>query len=251
MTILKFIASLVLLVGIHTYYSPSAFSMAIECYLKKPPKISVIPSNSLIKYDFTQTKDQLNKVDVDTVSPYGPRHKTSVSGLMSGAISIKSQIAFTQEIYENQGVACTYIQSMDITLHIDPTIFIASEYPKGTCMHNAIMQHELKHVREDQLIINKYANILGRELSSTIDKFRQKYKPVLVSEIPALQQDIQKIIHNDLKEYNQQLNEERQERQQAIDSLEEYESIGKSCSKYKRKRYSYSPHTGHSSSHTH
>jgi len=247
MKILKFIASLVLLVGIYTCYSSPSFSMAIECYPKKAPKISVVPSNSLIKYDFTQTKDQLNKVDVDTVSPYGPRHKTSVSGLMSGSIATKSEIAFTQEIYENQGVACTYIQSMDITLHIDPTIFIASEYPKGTCMHNAIMQHELKHVREDQLIINKYAAILGRELSSTIDKFRQKYKPVLISEIPALQRDIQKIIHDDLKEYNQKLNEERQRRQQAIDSLEEYETIGKSCRGAQRKRYSYSPNTGQSS----
>lgn len=250
MKVLKFIALFIFLIGFQIHYGHTAFSMEIECYPKKAPKISVIPSNSLIKYDFTKTKAQLNNVDVDTVSPYGPRHKTSVSGLMSGAIATKSEMSFTQEVYEYQGVGCTYIKSMDVTLHIDPTIFIASEFPKGTCMHTAIMQHELKHVREDQLIINKYANTLGRELSLVIDKFRKKYKPVLISEIPALQEDIQKIVHDVLREHSQKLNEERQERQQAIDSFEEYESIGKSCNSSKRKRYTYSPRTGqHSHQH--
>ena len=47
-------------------------------------------------------------------------------------------------------------------------------------------------------------------------------------------------IHKDkvLNKYSDQMNDERRRRQQAIDSFEEYEAIGKQC-KSERKRYRY------------
>lgn len=201
----------------------------IECRAKIPPKINVLPSKSRIRYDFTKSKAQLNSVDVDTVSPYGPNHKTNISGLMSGAIQVKHQVAFMHETYDQLGQGCLYLKSIDVKIHIDPTIYIANEYPSGSCMHTAVLTHERKHVREDQLIVNKYADYIGRALFSLMDAQGPAFGPYDTARLPFVQQNIQNSVTKVVKKFNDQMNQERQRRQQAIDSLEEYESIGAKC----------------------
>lgn len=201
----------------------------IECRAQKPPKINVLPSKSHVRYDFSKSKAQLNNVDVDTISPYGPNHKTNVSGLMSGSIQVRHEVAIMHETYQQLGKGCLYIKSVDVKVHIDPTVYIAKEHPKGTCMHNAVLIHERKHVREDQLIVNKYSALLGKALVSVINSQGSSFGPYDVSRLPFVQQNIQKSVTTVVKKYNDQMNEERRERQQAIDNLEEYETIGKGC----------------------
>lgn len=213
------------------HLSPTPVLAEVKCQAKTAPKITVNPSKSRVRYDFTKSKAQLNNVDVDTISPYGPNHKTNVSGLMSGSIQVKSNMGFMHETYDQLGKGCLYLKSVDVSVHIDPTIFIASEYPTGSCMHNAVLVHELKHVREDQLVVNKYSNIIGRALARFVDSQGPAFGPYEEERLPFVQQNIQNSIGKVLKQYNQQLNEERQKRQQAIDSLEEYESIGRRCKK--------------------
>lgn len=203
----------------------------VECVAKVPPKINVKPSKSYVSYDFTKTKAQLNQVDIDTVSPYGPHHKTVVSGLMSGSIQVKHQVAFLHETYKQVDQGCVYLKSIDVSVHIDPTIYIAKEHPKGSCMHNAVLAHELKHVREDQLIVNKYAKYIGNALLKLIDSQGPAFGPYETARVPFVQQNIQNSVTRVVKRFNDKMNEERQKRQQAIDTVEEYESIGAKCPK--------------------
>jgi hypothetical protein len=211
------------------YMAPTPVAAQIECRTKVPPKINVLPSKSLVKYDFTKSKANLNEVDVDTISPYGPQHNTTVSGLMSGSIQVQHQMAFMSETYEQLGQGCVYLKSIEVKVHIDPTIFIAREYPKGTCMHNAVLNHERKHVREDQLIVNKYSNYIGRALALVVDSQGAAFGPFDVDKIPEIQQNVQNSVTKVVKKFNDQMNLERQTRQQAIDSLEEYDNIGIKC----------------------
>lgn len=211
----------------NTYIQPVA--QQVECVAKVAPQINVKPSKSYVRYDFTKTKAQLNAVDIDTVSPYGPNHQTIVSGLMSGSIQVKHQVAFLNETYKELDQGCIYLKSIDVNVHIDPTIYIAREHPKGTCMHNAVLTHELKHVREDQLIVNKYAKRIGQALVKLVDAQGPSFGPYETARVPFVQQNIQNSITRIMKQFNDQMNEERQRRQQAIDSIEEYESIGKKC----------------------
>jgi len=66
----------------------------VTCKPRVAPEINISPSKSRVRYDFTKRKEQLNAVDVDTVSPYGPQHKTQVSGLMSGSIQVKHEMQY-------------------------------------------------------------------------------------------------------------------------------------------------------------
>ena len=216
------------------YLSPTPVVAEIECHAKTAPKINVLPSKSRVRYDFTKSKAQLNNVDVDTVSPYGPNHRTTVSGLMSGSIKVEHQVGFLHETYDQLGTGCIYLKSVKVKVHIDPTIFIAKEHPKGSCMHSAVLVHERKHVREDQLIVNKYSNILGKALASVVDSRGPAFGPYDKSRMPFVQQNIQNSLNKVVKKYNNQMNNERRKRQQAIDNLEEYESIGARCKNKKR-----------------
>lgn len=202
---------------------------AIECRAKVAPKINVVPSNSRVRYDFSKSKAQLNTVDVDTISPYGPNHNAVVSGLMSGAIQVKHQVEFMYETYEQLGQGCIYLRKVDVQVHIEPTVFIASEYPQGTCMHNAVLTHERKHVREDQLIVNKYTSMIGEALLSVVSSQSAGLGPYEKERMPFVQQNVQNSISKVVTKYNDLMNAERKARQQAIDSFEEYESIGKQC----------------------
>ncbi|NCO02722.1 MAG: hypothetical protein GW903_00855 [Alphaproteobacteria bacterium] len=204
-------------------------SFDIQCQHNIAPKIKVSPQQSAIQYDFTKSKDDLGEFDIDTISPYGPQHKTHVGGLMAGEISIEQRVEFTSEVYERQGVGCVHIKAIDVKIKIDPTIYIASEFKKGSCKFNAIMTHEKKHVLVDKKIVNKYASLIGNDLKKTIQNKGVRFGPMRESEIETVQADIQKALGDALTRRRDQMNEERSWDQQAIDTKEEYDSIAAQC----------------------
>lgn len=215
------------------FYMPAPVWAAVSCNLKAAPRISVTPVKSQIKYNFTKTKADLNKINVDTISPYGPHHKTNVSGLMSGSIQLASNVSFMQETYDSKNQGCLYLKAVNVKIHIDPTIYIAREFPKSSCMHNAILAHEFKHVEVDRLIVNKYINLIGRALGKEVDRQSQRYGPMKIIRIAEVQEDIKKSIYDVVLDMNDDMNRERRRRQQAVDTLEEYDSIGVRCKREK------------------
>ena len=216
-----------------SFIVPSTAEAVIECHAKTPPRINVQPVKSRIKYDFTKSKADLNSIDVDTISPYGPQHKTNVSGLMSGAIQLKSNVSFIHETYKFLGRGCVFLKGVDVKIHLDPTIFIAREFPRGTCMHQAILGHEFEHVEIDRVIINKYTNLIGKAVERVIAQEGSTYGPMKERRMVEIQEQVKNSIHKAVLRMNDDLNEERARRQQALDSLEEYESIGNRCKEYK------------------
>jgi len=218
-----------MLMNTQGYSQSMTVAFPYSCNVRKAPHITVKPSQSRVTYDFSKSKAQLNRMNTDTVSPYGPHHKTNVSGLMSGTIQLKSNVSFVTEKYDQFGIGCTYLKAINVTINIDPVVYVASDFEQGGCMHNAILAHEMKHVNEDQYVVNKYINEIGRALSQKIDELGSAYGPLKFGNMEQQQQYIQEQLHDEVRYMNKQLNEERRTRQQAIDSLEEYESIGNKC----------------------
>jgi len=201
----------------------------IECTPKIVPKIKVLPSKSEVKYDFTKSKYDLERFDIDTVSPYQRHQKTHVGGLMSGKIQLTYQTEFMQETYDRYQMGCVYIKQINVKMHIEPTIYVASDHKRGTCRHEAILAHEKKHVREDQLIVNKYARIIGNDIKAALNASGYSFGPYSTRDIPARQERLQGKLEQLVKTRHNQMESERQKRQQAIDSLQEYERVRKVC----------------------
>lgn len=220
---------LTLMAGFMVVSLPSEVQARLECHAKRPPKINVLPVKSRIKYDFTKSKQDLNARDVDTISPYGPQHTVNVSGLMSGAIQLKSNVSFMHETYKFLGRGCVFLGGVEVEIHLEPTIYIASDFPQGSCMHNAVLAHEFKHVEADQRIVNKYTNLIGLALEDAIERQGQVYGPMKIDQMEGIQIQVKNAIQRVVVEMNDELNEERRRDQQAIDNIHEYRAVGERC----------------------
>lgn len=201
----------------------------VQCAPRKAPEITVVPSNSKIRYNFTKSQTDLDGFDIDTLSPYGPNKETHVGGLMEGEISVEHRIRFMQETYQSLDQGCLHIDTIDVKIHIDPIIYIASEHKEGSCKHDAILDHEKKHVRVDRITVNKYAKKIGKALQAELRSSGASYGPFSGASLPEEQSRIQEIVGDIIKLETNRMNQERRKKQQEVDSLEEYERIDRMC----------------------
>lgn len=198
------------------------------CQPTKAPSISIRTSTDQIGYDFSRSEKQLNNFNVTTVNPYASNVITDVGGLMKGGIETQQRMSFGTLTNQQTGQICFWHDSIDILLHIKPTIFIANEFPPGTCMHDAIMGHEQKHIQIDREIVNKYAALIGQAFRSDVSQYAV-FGPFPVTNEQAVIEQIKTRMQNLLRQYTSQMIAERKMRQQQIDNLAEYERVNKSC----------------------
>lgn len=201
----------------------------IECRLKQAPRIEVVTTDTKVKYDHTKTQEQLDKFDVSTLSPYGRNIRTHVGGLMNGEVSLVQNTAIMKETYPSANAGCLYVHKITVKIHINPTIYIAKDYSKSGCMYHAIMEHEKKHIAVDRDIINKYAPIIESGLKTFLKKNNYAYGPFNAGDLAGSEQKIRDIIQGKVKQYANKMSDERQARQQAVDSLQEYERVRMLC----------------------
>lgn len=205
-----------------------ASAPSVTCSRQPPPPVRVFPSLGDVRHDNSRSQYDLNKMEIDTVNPYGER-ETHVGGLMSGEIRVEHKVNFVQERYEQLGLTCVHYDAITINMVINPTIYIAREHRPGTCRYNAILEHEKKHVEADRLIVNKYARRIGEALSFAMNKYGATYGPFGQDEVDGVQRRLQHYIDGIVKTEVSAMNAERLIVQQSIDTLEEYERVRKLC----------------------
>jgi hypothetical protein len=198
------------------------------CTPKAPPKIDIKTHTTDVEWVFNKSEKDLNAFPVDTKNPYGTQVMTDVGGLMKGGIQMQQTMRFGSFVHRGLGQSCHFYDSVRVEFLLSPTIFIASEFPPGTCKHNAIKGHEIKHVMEDRAIVKKYAAVVGRALKNEIDR-QTIWGPVPIGQSQATQEKMRVRLENILKHYSQMMEGERRRRQQAIDSLAEYERVNNMC----------------------
>ena len=203
--------------GKHAWCKPSSYA-----------KIQVKTSTDEILWDYSKSEKDLNKYKIDTVNPYGKNVITDVGGLMQGGIMMQEQMRFSTLTRSSVNQICYWYDDIVVTLHIQPTIFIAREFPRGTCKHNAIREHELKHVQVDREIVNKYAALLGQSVQEIVNR-KTIYGPYHVAQSKEVETYLKDQLNVALKRYSKEMDDERKERQQKIDSLAEYERVNKMC----------------------
>jgi len=198
------------------------------CPSKPAGKVNIIWSSDAVKYDFTKSQSQMDGMKNDTENPYDRSIKTHVGGLMSGGISIKTEINVATITYPRSRVSCQWIDKMDVRIAIDPTIYIAREHGKGSCKHNAILQHEMKHVYVDRAAVKKYAPAIKSHLEQAVRKVGI-VGPKAERRAPEFQQKIIDYMDGQLNAVTDKMYAERRVNQQGIDTLAEYERVSNLC----------------------
>lgn len=205
-------------------------AIAGGCVAQDTPQVSVKTSTDNISYNFTQSMKQLDRKPINTINPYGRDVITDVGGLMQGGIRISEQMRYGTLTNPNTNQICYWYTMITVSIHINPTVYVASDFPRGTCMHNAILAHEHQHVMIDRDIVNKYAQIIGHALRQELAR-QSAYGPYSTSQQSQVEDGLKTSISNFIQNYANQMNAERQQRQQALDNINEYERVNHLCKK--------------------
>lgn len=206
------------------------------CPKQEPTKINVIPQTKEVEYDYSQSLREIQKYTTDTVDPYGFHGTTVTQGFMRGSIELHQRVKFGQASIPRYDAACVWYDEITIELKIDPTIVIASELYKDRCMRKAIIGHELKHVRVDREVVNKYAKTMGKKLYNALKSRGFTAGPVRIDRMQEIADKMARVVKQVLELEYKKMGIEREERQRAVDTLEEYQSVDDKCPAFQKKK---------------
>ncbi|HNQ92339.1 MAG TPA: hypothetical protein PKI93_05340 [Alphaproteobacteria bacterium] len=198
------------------------------CKSVQAPQIHIKTSTDSVSYNFSLSEKALNGFSIDTVNPYGGNVITDVGGLMKGGIVVSQSMRYGTMTNTRTNEVCYWYTDIDISLHINPTIYIASEFPHGTCKHNAIMQHEQQHVMIDRQIVNKFAPLIGQAVKNEVRR-QTTFGPISTSRQAELEAYLKSNMQTIVNRQTDIMNAERKQRQQALDNLQEYERVNHVC----------------------
>lgn len=95
-------------------------------------------------------------------------------------------------------------------------------------MHDSILEHEMKHIRIDRVLLKKYKDILERDLKNIVSRVGV-VGPVSSSSAERARAKMMRIIEKTVSTRTEAMYAERRHLQQAVDSLEEYERVQARC----------------------
>lgn len=205
-----------------------AHAQTVECKPQTAGAVRIVWSSDKIDYNFNKTQSQMDAMQVDTVSPYAASAKTHVGGLMHGGISVRLETQLSTSTYQKARMVCLWVDNVNINIAIDPTIYIAKQYKQGSCEHNAILEHEYKHIQVDREIVKKYAPQIKKVIEKAIQDIGI-VGPKQERDKSNYSKKISDYLDQQLKIATDTMYAERDKRQQAVDTLAEYERVAGLC----------------------
>lgn len=207
------------------------------CDMPRPTKINVNPKALETKYDYSQSLAELQNYEIDTVDPHSFGGMSTTQGFMSGGITMRPKVKLGIREYPSYGAVCVWYDQIDIELEIDPTIVIAREVYNDPCMRKTVIGHELKHVRVDREIVNKYAQIIGKKVYDGLKARGFKSGLVKSSYLKDLQERMHKTVVQIVDHEYKKMDLERVDLQRAVDNLQEYQRVQAACPHFKSSTY--------------
>lgn len=124
------------------------------------------------------------------------------------------------------GRFCSEIAAVEATIGYDAIdVYIASEYPRGSCQYNAILDHERLHVIVFQDTLDRYYAHVERALRQAAGKA----KPILNRDPNRATRKFQAILERAAKPLFKKINKEMDRGNAALDTREAYEREQSNC----------------------
>ena len=205
------------------------------CQMPQPTKINVKPTAQKVEFDYSKSLKELQATQTDTINPYDFTGISHTLGFARGAIQTEVRVKLGQQYLPRYKAVCVWYEEVNIGFKIDPEITIAKEVAADRCKGKAVKEHELKHVKADRRIVNKYAKIIGKKVYNDLKARGFVAGPVRVSDTEVVSERMQRTVLQIVEREGKRMDLDRADAQQAVDSLEEYERVGKLCPKWDAK----------------
>lgn len=219
------ITSMIILAG----YQP-------ECPAHDPTKINVTPVSEKVKYDFSQSLKQLQTYRTDTIDPYSFHGRSITQAFMKGGVSIAANVSFKAVQSKFEGYVCVWYDEINVEIKVDPTIVMAKEIYHDPCMRKAVIEHELKHVKVDRLVLNKYSKSIGNRLMNDIKSRGFTAGPLAIDRIEEVKEKMSHVVRQIIDLEDQKMDIERRERQLQVDTRDEYDRVDDQCPHFEKKK---------------
>jgi len=233
MALFLFRGVLLACLGLFLFSSNAFAARTLECNMPKAADISVVPKTQPVQVDTSQSQRQLQAAQMDTINPYGFDSKSYTNGYMKGTISMRPVVKLGQMTWPALGAVCMWYDTVSIEIWLNPKIVIASEVARDKCMSKAVLFHEMKHVKVDREVVNKYAQTMGQKVYDGLKQRGFLVGPVKAEYGPEIVKRMQDTVVQLLELEYKKLEIEREELQQGVDSLEEYQRVQAECPDFK------------------
>ena len=192
------------------------------------PEVEIIAKRQQPVFSNNSSIADITKLGASAYTPKGAEgpswHK---NGLTQREVEIESQVQADSETFFT-GLKCIYVRKIVVTVTVTPTVWVANEFPPGTCMYDAIKDHEMKHVHAAQNVLSTHTGRL-RAAMEDVGRYRTVFGPDQSAAVDQLYKTFQKqlsdTIQNELTVYQY----DESKAQQAIDTLQEYQRISNLC----------------------
>lgn len=166
---------------------------------------------------------------MDTVDPHSFNGMTVTQGFMKGGIKLEPKIEISYKTWPDYNIACVAYDKITIAVEIDPTITIAREVKADPCMGPLVKEHELKHIKVDRMMVNKYSASMGQKVYAALKERGFGVGPIPASNVKEIAARMQQTVFQIVEHESKKMDLERTELQQGVDSKAEYDRISKSC----------------------
>lgn len=178
--------------------------------------------------DHNLTREKLKQFQVATVSPYADSNNVHVNGIMRGSISLETQSAIAWQYTTGGNDNCFWFDQIEVTLRLNPTIYIAREIPYSSCLYKEVMGHEYKHFETDVRIAKDYQAILDAELAR-MTRDTGVVGPFTREAGSRPKEDLMRKLDQTIAGISERMKHDRLHRQALIDTREEYDRVAAAC----------------------
>lgn len=170
----------------------------------------------------------LSQFSIDTTFS---QHKNEVflkAGVTQGMTRLNHSAGFRYLQNPANNTACLYVDSVTVEMSYEPIVHIASNFPYGSCRFKTTWEHELRHVNTDVITLNEY----GPHMKQSAIVAAQSIGPIgpfPVAQLEAQQQAVMSRIGAAVDKTLDDIGAVRLQRQQLIDTREEYLRVSRAC----------------------
>ena len=203
------------------------------CKIPKPAEISVVPKTAELVIDTNRTFADIQHQEIDTINPYGYNSVTHTNGFMEGEIRLTAEVKLDYKQARGYRAFCLWYDKVTLNLEITPKIVIAKEVAQDRCMYKAVLEHEMKHVNVDRKVVNKYAKSIGAKVFEGLKARGFIVGPIAPENTESVTYRMRETVSQLVELEYKKLEIERAELQQAVDNLEEYQSVQAKCPRFR------------------
>jgi hypothetical protein len=204
----------------------------LSCPAVPPPEVTLDFHNTPPQYANNKSSAELGHFRIDTTFSHGPDEIFSVGGLTESHIKSGFSLSYRALAYPGESPGstqnCIWVDKISITVEYAPVIFIAQDYPSGTCRYGVTAQHELRHVNTDLITLREYLPKLKAAVQS-MTRSLGVIGPVNANDIEKTRSLFMNVVRIELAKQADSMSSVRLMRQQQIDTRQEYLRLGMAC----------------------